>query len=178
MRFTPSGPHTAAPRAAHPPRPNRSLSKPSALLTWRAWNNSVPRCAYSEELCEAGFSRLGSACRFHPQLTSLSECTDLYLLSAPSDAPGCICDKGLTVSLCNVVTHHLASAFVAQTPVVTFVPWLSGAKVTAARATWSPDAWVPGTLWDRPQTNKVTRHFRRCLLLLVRACPTEDLVGA
>ena len=147
-----------------------------ALLVSEPWNDQVPGAAYSEELCEAGLSRLGHACESHPQLKHTKEITNLYLLSQCEDLPRSIRDSGVTRTLCSTVARNLALCYGSDRPVVSFVPWRASENETHAFSTWPTWAWIPGTLFERPQTTAMATDFRRVLLLLVRACPVEALV--
>ena len=59
-----------------------------ALLSWQPWMSRLPGCAFVEESCEGMNSRLASACRRAPNVTTFEGTLHLYLtLPATSSEP-------------------------------------------------------------------------------------------
>lgn len=131
-----------------------------ALISWQAWNNALPGCSYCEEVTEAQLSRLGAACRTHPQHVTAEEVMDLYLLiqSGSASAHDLVGSK-IPRNLMNEVRRNLASLTQVPGPNVTYVPW-SAEKTCVAIAPWPSQDPFPSTLWSKPPEDE----WRDCIV--------------
>ena len=121
--------------------PQKALYLKTTVLTLLTWSNNLyalPRAAFSEEVCEAHLSKLGAACLRHPQLITVDEVMDLYLVERMTTAGGREHVGGAPpVTLVRRALTNLD--FMLQQSdrnVITFVPWKSGKTTVSAVEKW------------------------------------------
>ena len=144
-----------------------------ALVTWTSWHDSLPAAVFSEEFCEAGLSRLGRSCTSNPNMVTVQEMQNLYLLirgsdTAPKDLPG----GQVRGPLVDRVRAHLRTFVVHGPAVMGYVPWRPG-RTCVAQQHWPEVFLVPGSLWRRPAEEHVDAVMRYGLYRMTRS-PVVD----
>ena len=150
----------------------------TALLHWTAWHSALPSSVYSEELCEAGLSRLASACRSHPQLLEVDDVMDLYILcTAQGRRHYAVRDRGLPPDTLVAVQTNVLNLFSLTAPRVMFVPWSSQDYLVKAETRWPTTKEFPLGLTGGVADEELLRL--RCVWVLrnlLRAQPRAALV--
>ena len=93
------------------------------LTTWSEFHDGLPGCCFSEEFCEASFSRLSHLCRSNPNLTTPNELMNLFSMVQPGrtelkDLPGRTVDPRLN----DMVRGNLHRLVDSQQNSITYVP--------------------------------------------------------
>jgi len=112
-----------------------------SLLGWQQWNDNIPGCCYSEEVCKAALSRFTTMLASNPRVTNTDDACDVFLQVYPGRRGfrALRCARP-SAALCARVYANLHTFVRVDTRVVTHVPW-SGAGLCVALSARHTD-WI------------------------------------
>ena len=138
------------------------------LMTWSKWHDYIPGCLYSEEANEASLSPLGTLCRTHRRLRTVSDVMDLFLLvPLPPTGPHARPTHPPTASLRGALVDNMALFVREGRKAVTYAPWESEAG-TQSREDWPDDWWTPRQLSDAISENHLRELGTYAMLTLLK----------
>jgi hypothetical protein len=116
------------------------------LMTWTKWHDFIPGCLYTEEANEASLSPLGTLCRSHRRMRTISDVMDLFLLvPLPPPGPHSRPSHSPTPELVQTIDQHMSQFVRHGRRVVTYAPW-EGESGSEAKEDWPNDWWTPRPL--------------------------------
>ena len=154
----------------------RTLS--CALVLWSGWHTRIPGACYSDESNESSLSQLGEWWENHPEIITVQQVSDLFLLLPESrpkrDLPAGSCSRVLFDRIVSGV-RALTTGAVAH---MAYVEWDGGGSPVRVQAAWPADHRFPPTIRVAPKQKHVNNIFKYNLSRLVTQPPTAPHITA
>jgi hypothetical protein len=108
------------------------------MSMWTTWYGELPSCCYSEEICEAGLSRLSKMLGDHLQWQTVTDAMNLYLLLDPA-VPGPRKTSGQKVgsNFLAAMKERLAALVGSRELLMSWLPWTAAVRLSPG--TWTCD---------------------------------------
>jgi hypothetical protein len=148
-----------------------------AMASWTDWYQELPACCFSEEVCEAGLSRLSRSLGDHSHRSTVEDAMNLYLLVDPA-RPGKrhVGGQAVTERFLNEVVVRIRQVLDLPNLPLAYLPWRSGGMV--AVEDWGFDVEFPMVCrkMDRSMLMADTLYAQRTLLS--RTALSQDVEAA
>ena len=138
----------------------------AASMLWSVWHSRTPPGIHSEEPCETILGRLGNQMCQHKNITSLEECSDLFLLLDPADpTPKDIKYGNIKAGLPQLIRDRFW-ALVRDPSAVSFVPW-ARKKQSICERNWPANFQHPSHLTEPVSSAHLADLARKTIRTLV-----------